>query len=142
MWHSFQAHHAKSESACGDVLYAEDVTTWTHNFAVAELLGRKTLFPGKDYVDMLRRIVEKIGNPSIDDQDHVSEKAKNFLAGFARQSHVGWKNVYPNASPLALDLLDKLLQFSPKKRLTPEAVSTRSASAKHTRNCVFSSQTL
>jgi len=41
---------------------------------VAELLGRKPLFPGKDYVDMLKKIVDKIGNPAVEDQDHVSEK--------------------------------------------------------------------
>ena len=41
---------------------------------MAELLGRKPLFPGKDYVDMLKKIVDKTGNPAVEDQDHVSEK--------------------------------------------------------------------
>jgi hypothetical protein len=49
---------------------------------VAELLGRKPLFPGKDYVDMLKKIVDKIGNPAVEDQDHVSEKV-SILPSFS-----------------------------------------------------------
>jgi len=100
--------------------YDKTIDIWSVGCILSELLGRKPLFPGKDYVDMLKKIVDKIGNPALEDQDHISEKAKNFLAGFAKTPHVGWKNVYPNASAPALDLLDKLLQFNPKKRLTPE----------------------
>ncbi len=82
---------------------------WAVGCILAELLGRKPLFPGKDYVDMLKMIVAKIGNPPIEDQviaqqlmvfwnrsrrlrlairltrewmqGHVSEKAKKFLEG-------------------------------------------------------------
>ena len=41
---------------------------WAVGCILAELLGRKPLFPGKDYVDMLKMIVTKIGNPAIEDQ--------------------------------------------------------------------------
>ena len=33
---------------------------------------------------------------------------------------VPWKQLFPNGSPTALDFLDKLLQFDPKKRMTVE----------------------
>lgn len=43
---------------------------------LAELLGRKALFPGKDYVDMLKLIVNILGNPETrDDTRFASEKA-------------------------------------------------------------------
>ncbi|KAJ1487428.1 kinase-like domain-containing protein [Baffinella frigidus] len=100
--------------------YDKTIDMWAVGCILAELLGRKPLFPGKDYVDMLKLQVAKIGNPKKEDQDHVSEKAKTFLAGFPKVSPAGWKSVYPKASEQALDMLDKLLQFNPKKRLTPE----------------------
>ena len=33
-------------------------------------------------------------------------------------SHELWQSKYPDASPLAIDLLSKLLAFNPKKRIT------------------------
>ena len=44
-------------------------------------------------------------------------------AGFPRTPPVDWKTVYPAASDPALDLLKKLLEFNPKKRLTPTQVA-------------------
>jgi len=34
---------------------------------------------GKDYVDMLKLQVAKIGNPAIDDQSHVSVLMKSYI---------------------------------------------------------------
>lgn len=99
--------------------YDKSIDMWAVGCILAELLGRKPLFPGKDYVDMLKMIVTKIGNPPVEDQGHVSEKAKKFLEGFPRTPPVDWKTIYPAASDPALDLLKKLLEFNPKKRLTP-----------------------
>jgi mitogen-activated protein kinase 1/3 len=64
---------------------------WAVGCILAELLQRKPLFPGKDYVDMLKLQVAKIGNPPVEDQKHVSEKAKTFLAGFTKVPNPGWK---------------------------------------------------
>ena len=100
--------------------YDKSIDMWAVGCILAELLGRKPLFPGKDYVDMLKQQVKKIGNPPREDQDHVSGKAKNFLASFPKETPAGWKAHFKNASDPALDMLDKLLQFNPKKRLTPE----------------------
>ena len=50
----------------------------------------------------------------------MSEKAKTLLAGFTKVQNPGWKTVFPNASGPALDLLDRLLQFIPLKRLNAE----------------------
>ena len=35
-----------------------------------------------------------------------------------REPHELWASKYPDASPLAIDLLTKLLAFNPKKRIT------------------------
>eukprot|EP00286_Rhodomonas_abbreviata_P008327 CAMPEP_0181320504 /NCGR_PEP_ID=MMETSP1101-20121128/18160_1 /TAXON_ID=46948 /ORGANISM="Rhodomonas abbreviata, Strain Caron Lab Isolate" /LENGTH=362 /DNA_ID=CAMNT_0023428215 /DNA_START=174 /DNA_END=1262 /DNA_ORIENTATION=+ len=102
--------------------YDKSIDMWAVGCILAELLGRirKPLFPGKDYVDMLKLQTAKIGNPPLEDQGHVSDKAKNFLAGFAKQPGPQWKAHFPNASTGVLDLLDNLLAFNPRKRFTPE----------------------
>ena len=43
-----------------------------------------------------------------------------FISALARKSKVPFRQLYPHASALACDLLDKLLIFDPEKRLTVE----------------------
>jgi hypothetical protein len=42
---------------------------------------------------------------------------------FPEARRVNWKAKFPKAQQQALDMLDKLLQFNPDKRLTAEEVS-------------------
>jgi serine/threonine protein kinase len=47
---------------------------------MAELLGRKPLFPGKDYVDQLKLIIKTLGPPSEDDLTFInSHKARAYI---------------------------------------------------------------
>jgi hypothetical protein len=47
---------------------------------MAELLGRKPLFPGKDYVDQLKLIIKTLGPPSEDDLTFInSQKARAYI---------------------------------------------------------------
>lgn len=47
---------------------------------MAELLGRKPLFPGKDYVDQLKLIIKTLGPPSEDDLTFIkSNKARAYI---------------------------------------------------------------
>ena len=47
---------------------------------LAELLGRRPLFPGKDYVDQLKLIVRTLGAPSDDDLSFISSsKARAYI---------------------------------------------------------------
>ena len=48
--------------------YDKSIDMWSVGCILAELLGRKPLFPGNDYIGMLKMIVAKIGNPPIEDQ--------------------------------------------------------------------------
>lgn len=50
-----------------------------------------------------------------------SEKAKRFLRNLPDKGNVSLSRYFPEAPPDALDLLQKLLQIHPKKRITAEA---------------------
>ena len=47
---------------------------------MAELLGRRPLLPGKDYVDQLKLIIKTLGPPSEDDLTFItSHKARAYI---------------------------------------------------------------
>ena len=49
-----------------------------------------------------------------------SRRAREYLKGLPVRRKVAFRTMFPNANPLALDLLDKLLTFNPMKRITVE----------------------
>ena len=111
------------ELLLGNKRYTAAIDMWSLGCVIAELIGRKPLFPGKDYVEMLKLIINTCGNPKPNETQHISEKAQRFLGDrsmFPASERVNWAEKYPKASASALDLLDKLLQFSPDKRYTAE----------------------
>ena len=52
---------------------------------LAELLHRKPLFPGKDYIHQLKLIIKTLGSPSDDDLEFISiPKARAFIKAMPR----------------------------------------------------------
>jgi mitogen-activated protein kinase 1/3 len=93
---------------------------WSVGCILAELLGRKALFQGKDYIEMLRMIVSVLGTPAPEDYSFASEKAIAFILQMEKRQKQSLDKMFPAASHQAIDLLTKLLVFDPKKRLTAE----------------------
>ncbi len=53
---------------------------WSVGCIFAELLQRKPLFPGKDYIDQLKMIIRSLGLPSEDDLAFISSsKARAYI---------------------------------------------------------------
>lgn len=102
--------------------YTNAVDMWSVGCILAEILRRKPLFPGSDYIQQLHLVTDVIGTPSDSDLASInSDKArtyvKNNLMNKPRKSMV---ELFPNASELLRDLLEKMLVFDPKKRITVE----------------------
>lgn len=88
---------------------------------LAEILGRKPLFPGRDYMHQLHMVVDVLGTPSHADTEYIaSEKAKAYIRSLPFKPRVDFRTLFPKAPPLALDLLEKMLTFAPEKRITVE----------------------
>jgi serine/threonine protein kinase len=101
--------------------YTESIDIWAAGCILAEMLGRKPIFPGKDYMDQISKIIGVVGTPSKADMSHISGKrAKAYIAGLGEMATVPWSTLYPKASETALDLLDKCLTFNPSRRITAE----------------------
>jgi serine/threonine protein kinase len=104
--------------------YSKAIDLWSVGCILAELLRRKPLFPGADYLDMLKMITMTIGSPTDADLHFVkSEKARAYMGKMAGKPKQPWSSMIKKANPMALDLLDKLLTWDPEKRLTVDVRS-------------------
>lgn len=100
-------------------LYTEKLDLWSVGCVFAELLGRAPLFPGEDYLDQVKRIVGVLGTPSAEDMEFITNpSATRFIGKLPKRDKTKWNSIFPNASHLALDLLDNILIFNPEKRWT------------------------
>lgn len=69
--------------------------------------------------DQLNIIFSVLGTPSEEDFDFVTDaKAIEYLKSFPPRRKVDLTELYPGSTKEALDLLDKMLTFNPKKRIT------------------------
>mmetsp|Transcript_4013 Transcript_4013/g.8613 ORF Transcript_4013/g.8613 Transcript_4013/m.8613 type:complete len:398 (+) Transcript_4013:156-1349(+) len=99
--------------------YSMAIDAWAVGCILAEMLGRKALFQGRDYLHQLRLIIDVIGTPSEEDLKCINnEQAVSFLRSLPEKPRREWSELYPDAAPEALALLDGMLQFNPAKRIT------------------------
>nr|GMD63425.1 mitogen-activated protein kinase 7 [Ipomoea batatas] len=99
--------------------YGTSIDVWSVGCIFAEILGRKPLFPGTDCLTQLKLIITLLGTqPEAHLQFIDNPKAKRFIRSlpFSRGPH--FSSLFPEADPLALDLLQKMLVFDPSKRIT------------------------
>jgi len=99
--------------------YGTSIDIWSVGCIFAELLGRKPIFPGKDYINQLKLIVNVLGSPDEDDLEFIeSQKARSYIKSLPVTSHASLQRLYPRANPSSISLLDKMLAFDPRKRIT------------------------
>lgn len=97
--------------------YTKQIDIWSVGCIFAEILGRKPIFPGADYLDQVKKIISVLGYPAEADTTFITNpSARRFLARIPMKKRVEWRRLYPRANPQALDLLDKMLQFNPGRR--------------------------
>jgi mitogen-activated protein kinase 1/3 len=93
---------------------------------------RKPLFPGgtcyplsgdgdniksDERLDQLSVIFSVIGTPSPEDIEAIG-KASEYINALPRTKGKPLESLYPEADPAAIDLLKKMLQFNPLRRVT------------------------
>jgi serine/threonine protein kinase len=99
--------------------YTAAIDTWSVGCIFAEMLGRRPLFPGKDYVHQLSLITRLIGTPAEHELGWIqSDKAKRYLTSLPPCPRSDFGRLYPGASTAAVALVDAMLAFSPQRRCT------------------------
>lgn len=88
---------------------------------LAELLGGKPFFKGRDYVDQLNQILHYLGTPNEETLSRIgSPRAQEYVRNLPYMQKVSFQALFRNANPDALDLLDRMLAFDPSSRISVE----------------------
>lgn len=100
--------------------YGKAADVWSSGCVLAEMLGKRVLFPGQGYVHQLDCIFAILGSPTDEElASGYSVKSIDYIRKVlpVRQK-LPWREVYPHASQASLDLLDRLLTFSTDRRIS------------------------
>uniref|UniRef100_A0A803KZD7 Protein kinase domain-containing protein n=1 Tax=Chenopodium quinoa TaxID=63459 RepID=A0A803KZD7_CHEQI len=99
--------------------YTAAIDIWSVGCILGEIMTREPLFPGRDYVHQLKLVTELIGSPDDSSIEFLhSDNAKRYVRQLPQYPRQQFSVKFPNASPLAIDLLEKMLVFDPSKRIT------------------------
>ena len=87
---------------------------------MAELLIGQPIFPGDSGVDQLVEIIKVLGTPSKDQIKQMNPNYTEFK--FPQIKASPWEKVFrAKTPPDAIDLVARLLEYTPSERITPIA---------------------
>ncbi|KAM5250616.1 mitogen-activated protein kinase 12 isoform 2-T2 [Hipposideros larvatus] len=99
--------------------YTQTVDIWSAGCIMAEMITGKILFKGNDHLDQLKEILKVTGTPPDEFVQRLqSADAKNYMKGLPELEKKDFASILTNASPLALNLLEKMLVLDADQRVT------------------------
>lgn len=104
--------------------YDERIDIWSVGCILAEMLNKKALFPGEDYVVQMKLMIECMGCPAKKDLDFIDlPQAQKWITNYIlingpRIKPMPFERRFPGQDPRCLDLLRKILVINPHSRLT------------------------
>ncbi|KAK4482904.1 hypothetical protein RD792_010077, partial [Penstemon davidsonii] len=113
----------RAPELCGSFFskYTPAIDIWSIGCIFAELLTGKPLFPGKNVVHQLDLMTDLLGTPPPETIARIrNEKARRYLSSMRKKKQIPLSLKFPNADPLALRLLERMLAFDPKDRPSAE----------------------
>lgn len=106
----------------GSSNYTTAIDMWSIGCIFAEMLNKgRPMFPGNNPEDQLQLIVNFCGTPGPEAIASVAEpRARTLLARMPPRQRRPLTDLFPTADPLGVNLLEKILEFDPAKRVTAE----------------------
>jgi len=119
-------YYRAPELIFGATDYSTQIDTLSLGCVGAELILGRPLFPGKDCVEQLIEIFKVLGTPT---REAIQEMNKNYTEiKFTFVEQVPWNKAFSSTTPPELvELLSKMLTYSPKTRITPLLACTQPA---------------
>ena len=105
------------EILLGQKEYSTPVDIWSLGLIFFEMAHRKPLFAGDSEIDQIFKIFQMYGTPNESTWPGIS-KLPEFKLTFPQFRYKGLKEFNTNIDELGLDLLEKMLQLDPAKRIT------------------------
>mmetsp|Transcript_14516 Transcript_14516/g.30046 ORF Transcript_14516/g.30046 Transcript_14516/m.30046 type:complete len:361 (-) Transcript_14516:208-1290(-) len=111
-------YYRAPELIFGATDYTTAIDTWSFGCVFGELMLGQPLFPGESNVDQLVEIIKVVGTPTREEIQAMNQNYTEFK--FPQIKAHPWTKVFRSkAAPEAVDLISKLLQYTPDKRVTP-----------------------
>lgn len=111
-------YYRAPELIFGATDYTTAIDTWSFGCVFAEMILGQPLFPGESNVDQLVEIIKIVGTPTREEIQSMNQNYTEFK--FPQIRPHPWSRVFRSrAPPEAVDLISKLLRYSPDKRTTP-----------------------
>ncbi|UIZ29666.1 hypothetical protein KXD40_003184 [Peronospora effusa] len=99
--------------------YNDAVDVWAIGCIFAEMLRRRPFFTGRDPSDQLHMIIRVLGSPTEEEMAFVPhEAAKRAILQHGFYPKRPLMEFFPDANPLAVDLLSQMLKFNPAERIS------------------------
>jgi mitogen-activated protein kinase 15 len=107
------------EILLGSQSYNKAVDMWSAGCILAELITGKVLFTGKSTVNQIELVIELLGRPTNEEVESLSSPlAWKVLQDIKTQKSKSFTQLFSSEGKEALDLLRRLLTFSPSTRMT------------------------
>ncbi|CAF2640001.1 unnamed protein product [Rotaria sp. Silwood2] len=111
-------YYRAPELIFGAIDYTCYIDVWSSGCVLAELLLGQPIFPGESGVDQLVEIIKVLGTPSREQIRQMNPNYQEFR--FPQIKAHPWHKVFRNRTPpMAIDLVCRLLDYTPATRLTP-----------------------
>jgi len=110
-------YYRAPELVFGATNYSTAIDVWSAGCVLAELLLGLPLFPGESGVDQLVEIIKVLGTPTREEIQAMNPTYTEYK--FPQIKGSPWGKVFKNRPPEAIDLVSKLLQYTPTLRLKP-----------------------
>ena len=110
------------ELLLGNESYDEKIDVWSVGCIFGEMLLKKPFLMGTDWKDQLMLILRFLGKSRTSNTSFIeNENAKNFIESNSKTDADGFKQFSQLCEdPQGIDLLQKMLVFNPKERITVE----------------------
>ncbi|KAI8096613.1 protein serine/threonine kinase [Halteromyces radiatus] len=101
----------------GSKQYSTSIDLWSAGCIFAEMASGSPLFPGSSVSDQLQCIFKVLGTPTEETWPKVSQ-VPEYKRDFEIFAPIPLESLLPKLDPLGIDLLKKLLEYPPDKRIT------------------------
>mmetsp|Transcript_22723 Transcript_22723/g.65501 ORF Transcript_22723/g.65501 Transcript_22723/m.65501 type:complete len:316 (+) Transcript_22723:122-1069(+) len=108
------------EILLGSALYSVPVDLWSVGCVLGEMATGAPLFAGDSEIDTIFKVFQKLGTPTESVWPGLSE-LPDFKPSFPKWPPRGWaliRNTAQQVGPEGIDLLEKLMCYDPKRRLS------------------------
>ncbi|PXF49036.1 Glycogen synthase kinase-3 beta [Gracilariopsis chorda] len=111
-------YYRAPELIFGATDYLPAIDVWSTGCVMAELMLGHPLFPGESGVDQLVEIIKVLGTPTREEIMAMNRNYTEFK--FPQIKPLSWSKVFRHRTTVdAIDLVSKMLQYSPTLRLKP-----------------------